>query len=422
MKIALLVFLITWIIEGTDLHLYKCSVFTSVSSVSGEKSESVQKSPDWLQKLKEIRELPDPFLMNNGRRVVNNNDWQERRREIMELIQQYEYGHFDPPYPVKVSGTSPDSVIVCGKSKIVRRTVTLLTGIRGEISYTINLFIPGTGEGPFPVVITGDLCWGSLAKRIGIENLVSLVSRNYIIVEFDRTKFATDKNLRKDEPGWANNSYDYGAIVKWAAGFHRTVDYLLTLKLIDKAKITVTGWSRGGKAALLAGAFDERIALTAPNCSGTSGSGPLRFVATEGETLDNIADSRFPYWFCSNFRYFLGENRFKLPFDQHSLISLVAPRAYLCTNGLKDIWADPRGTTQAHLAAGEVFKALGASDRFGIFYANTGHDHNTDKWEALLDFADKVFFNKDSYYNFNNIPFTGLEKAYSWSAPILTSN
>jgi hypothetical protein len=398
MKRILLFFLSAWLIAGTG---------------------TAQTSPDWLQQLPVIRELPDPFLMNNGKRVASEGDWQKRRQELKELIQKYEYGHFDPPSPVKVSGTSPDSVIVTGKLKIIRRTVKLLTGIKGEIAFSVNLYIPGSGEGPFPVVITGDLCWSTVIKRVGLEELVSLANRGYIIAEFDRTIFAPDKNLRKEEPGWENKYYDHGAILKWAWGFHRTIDYLVTLPVVDKSKIVVTGWSRGGKAALVAGAFDERIAITAPNCSGTSGSGPQRFVQEGAETTEIIAGTRFPFWFCSNFRYFFGENRDRLPFDQHSLIALVAPRAYLCTNGLKDTWANPIGTAQAHLAAREVFTALGVRDKMGIFYANTGHDHKTDKWEALLDFADKVFYGKTPVYNFENIPFDNLEKAYSWAAPAL---
>lgn len=140
------------------------------------------------------------------------------------------------------------------------------------------------------------------------------------------------------------------SLAAWAWGFHRTVDYLLTQSYTDKEKICVTGWSRGGKAAI------------------------------------------------------------------------VAPRAYLCTNGLKDTWANPRGTAQAHLAAWEVFASLGAENKMGIFYANSGHDHKIDKWIALLDFADMIFYGKKAAYDYNSIPFPNLEKAFSWSRPVLSSS
>lgn len=377
-----------------------------------------RESPDLLKKLPVIDELPDIFLMNNGKRVDNPADWRKRREELKEKLQYYEYGHFAPSSPVMVVSISPDTIIKCGEERMTRKSVKLKTGTGGTITFTVNLFMQGNG--PFPVIIDGDMCWGSLLKRLKPEGLLSLVKRGYIIAEFDRTKFTPDQDIRSKAGFPPDHNFDSGAILEWAWGFHRTVDYLLTLSIIDKTKICVTGWSRGGKTALLAGAFDERIALVNPNCSGTCGSGPLRFIDTGSETIDDIAKTRFPYWFCSNFQNFLGSNRDKLPVDQHSLIALVAPRAYLCTNGLKDKWANPRGTAQAHLAAREVYTALGADEKMGIFYNNTGHDHNIDKWNALLDFADKVYYGKIPSNDYNNIPFTDIKKAYKWSAPDLT--
>lgn len=360
------------------------------------------------------KELPDPFMFKNGSRVTNVSEWNKRRAELKEEIQLYEYGHFAAAAPVTVVKTLPDSIIRSGNGVIKKRIVTLKTILNGSKEFTVNLFIPQKIGSALPVIVTGDLCWGSLQKRLSVNDLAMLVNRGYIIAEFDRTRFSPDENIRKDQP---DQKFDTGAIVEWAWGFHRVVDYLLTLDFIDKSKIEVTGHSRGGKAALLAGAFDDRIALVAPNCSGTGGSGPSRFVDKGGEKLDDIV-TRFPYWFSSNFKNFMGDNMNKLPFDQHCLISLVAPRAYLCTNGLKDLWGNPLGTAQAHMAAKEVYTALGAEDRMGIFYINSGHDHNIDKWIALLDFSDKVFFNKSATYNYNSLPFSGMQKAYSWSGPV----
>jgi hypothetical protein len=84
---------------------------------------------------------------------------------------------------------------------------------------------------------------------------------------------------------------------------------------------------------------------------------------------------------------------------------------------MKDAWANPRSTAQAHLAAREVFIALGVHDKMGIFFANTWHNHNIDKWIVLLDFADKVSFGNIPEYDYNSMPFQDLKKAYSWSAP-----
>lgn len=372
-----------------------------------------------LQKdLADNAELPDPFVMDNGSVVSNLSDWNNRRNELKEKIQLYEYGHFAEPAMVEVVNSLPDSVIKIGQNIVKKRIVLLKTGVNGSIPFSVNLFIPGAGEGPFPVIIAGDLCWGSLQNSLTPGGLSSLVSRGYIIAEFDRTKFCPDEDLRSQGISPFDQSFNSGAIVEWAWGFHRTVDYLNTLDIVDKSKISVTGHSRGGKAALLAGAFDERISLVAPNCSGAGGSGASRFADTGAETLDDIV-TRFPYWFSSDFRNFMGAGKNKLPFDQHSLIALVAPRAYLCTNGLDDKWANPLGTSQTHIAANEVFTALGADEKCGIFYIKSGHDHNIDKWIALVDFADKVFYGKPTTYDYKSIPYADLPKAYSWKAPAM---
>ena len=368
--------------------------------------------------LPSIKELPDPFLMDNGSRVTNRSQWMAQREKLKEKFQLYEYGHLPPSSPVKVHNLSDDSIMIIGNRRIIKQIVHLKTGPNGALSFTINIFMPVNGKASFPVIINGDLCWGSLQNRLKPEELLSLVERGYIIAEFDREKFAPDKNIRNQGVYPLYPDYDCGALAAWAWGFHRTIDYLLTQQYTDKNRICVTGWSRGGKAALLAGAMDERIALVAPNCSGTCGSGPLRYVDIGGEKIDNIA-IRFPYWFNSNFQNFLGNNRDKLPLDQHTLIAMVAPRAYLCTNGFKDSWANPKGTAQAHLAAREVFVALGVENKMGIFYADSGHDHNMDKWTALLNFTDMVFYGNKAAYDFDSIPFPNLEKAYSWSRPVL---
>jgi|WetSurMetagenome_2_1015567.scaffolds.fasta_scaffold00351_9 hypothetical protein len=394
-------------------------LYNNVFSDTGISKTCLSNRDDSLfqdDRLPVIRELPDLFLLNDGSRVSTRSQWDTRRAELRELILRYEYGHLAPPSPVHVVTTGPDSLISSPDGSIRKREVILKTGPGGAIRFTVNLFIPAKVTKPYPVIIDGDLCWGSLLKRLTPAGLVPLVKQGYLIAEFDRTQFAPDEDTRTRGVFPLYPKYDWGALAAWAWGFHRTVDYLLTQEIVDKDKIIVTGWSRGGKACLLAGALDERIALVAPNCSGTCGSGPMRYVVPGAERIDDIV-VRFPYWFNESFQKFTGENLYKLPFDQHSLIALVAPRAYLSTNGSLDRWADPEGTAKAHLAAREAWSALGAQDKMGIHYANSGHDHNMDKWIVLVYFADLVFYGKKPVYDYQSIPFKDLDRDFSWSAP-----
>ena len=218
----------------------------------------------------------------------------------------------------------------------------------------------------------------------------------------------------------------------WAWGFHRCVDFLVTLDYVDKEKITVTGHSRGGKAAILAGATDTRVALTAPNCSGCGGAGSYKFQAPKSE--DIVAITRgFPFWFGPRFEKFFVETAMqakdgkeqavrvshinRLPIDQHEVKALCAPRAFLETEALGDLWANPEGSRQTYLGAREVYKFLGVPEKIGIYYRPGQHEHNADDWNVLLDFADQLFFGKKSERKFDGNPFPETAKTFKWVAP-----
>jgi len=224
-----------------------------------------------------------------------------------------------------------------------------------------------------------------------------------MLAEFDRTDLANDKKNVPYALNLAYPDYDPSALTAWAWGFHRVVDYLQTLPSVDKSHIAATGHSRGGKAVLLAGALDERIALTNPNDSGCGGAGCYRYQAEKSEDIAAITKS-FPFWFVPRFQEFIGQVD-KLPFDQHSVKALVAPRALLSTEALGDLWANPSGTQRTHLAAKQVYDFLGAPDKTAIFFREGKHEHNADDWNVLLDFADKTFFNKAVERKFDNLAF-----------------
>src|SRR5207302_10341184 len=122
-----------------------------------------------------------------------------------------------------------------------------------------------------------------------------------------------------------------------------------------RSRIAVVGHSRLGKAALVAGAFDERVALVIPHQAGCGGSAPSR--GKVGESVQRINTS-FPHWFDDEFKNFNDQPE-RLPFDQHELVALVAPRPVLFTNATGDTWANPEGQFQVLQAAEPVYRMLG---------------------------------------------------------------
>jgi len=354
-----------------------------------------------------VAELPDPFLMAGGRRVATRADWAKRRREIREIVLHYEYGH-PPGAPGNVQAEEVPSAEDLNSAATHRR-VLLSCGPRHAVRFALDVFIPKAGHGPFPVMLTGDGCWGP------VEVAEEIVRRGYILAQFDRTQLDGDNADRSDGVHPLYPEHDWGTLAAWAWGYSRAVDYLVTRKDVDARRIAATGHSRGGKTALLASALDERIALVAPNGSGCGGAGSYRWLGKGSEDMAAILKN-FPYWFHPRLAEFVGRVN-RMPLDQHFLMALVAPRPLLSTNALGDLWANPEGSQQVYLAAKQVYQFLGARDFIGIHFREGEHAQNAEDWRALLDFADRQFFGKEVARRSDALAFPALPKAFSWTRP-----
>jgi hypothetical protein len=361
-----------------------------------------------VSKLPVTRELPDPFKMANGQRIKNRDEWPRRRAEILKQALEFEYGRI-PSERTEVKATEGDASKETTSGASVHQ-IMLTMGPQGKVSTHLILTTPA-GNGPFPTIIKGDLCWG----RVKPEIVSAVIGRGYALAEFDRTEIAADKNDRGTGVFPLYPDYDWGVLAAWAWGYGRVVDYLETRPEIDKAKLIATGHSRGGKATLLAGALDERIALTAPNGSGCGGAGLFRVQWPSSENLNNIVKA-FPYWFSPQFDEFIGHEN-QLPFDQHEVRALIAPRALFTTDSLDDFWANPLGTQVSYLASREVFAFLGAGEKIGLHYRHGPHDQNAEDFSALLDFADWQLLGKPPGRKFDALPFPSYPAAYKWAAP-----
>jgi hypothetical protein len=369
-------------------------------------------SQDEVERLPPMAELPDPFLQPDGKRLTTKPAWERQRRALLERILHDEYGPL-PPVPNNVTGAELGAR-QAGPSNLAEKEILLTMGPGNAVQTHLILTLP-PGKGPFPVIIRGDLGWG----RVDPTVVETVVKRGYILAEFSRVEVAPD-SAEKGGVYAAYPQYDGGRLAAWAWGFHRVIDYLETQPFVDRRRIAVTGHSRGGKAALLAGASDERIALTAPNNSGCGGAGCYRFQGEQSEDIAAILKS-FPFWFHPRFAAFIGHVD-RLPFDQHTLKALIAPRALLSTEALGDLWANPTGTQQTYLAAREVFEFLGVGDRIGIAFRPGKHEQNAEDWATLLDFADLQFYGKANTRRFDQLAFPDLPKAFSWKSPALPAS
>ena len=367
-----------------------------------------------VDELPVIEFLPDPFIMEDGSRVKTRADWHKQREYLKAMIQHYMYG-FRPPAPkdvdVRVSGT--------GSTRRVQFTVTAPGGKR--FSFDAGMFIP-PGAGPFPVVIRNDR--GAEPSQTDLA-----AKRGYIMISYNREQLdqdqssATSKSNNRFPAQEAYPDYSWETIMCWSWGYTVIIDWLETQHDVDMDGIVVTGHSRGGKTALIAGIMDERIAVSVPNGSGAGGSGNWRFGDFGGsyreeriaESLSKITRT-FPYWFAPELRTFSGQET-RLPFDQHTVKALMAPRGLLSADGTEDWWANPKNSQRTTEAAKEVYKFLGVPDAIGHHLRGGGHSQNAEDWEALFDFADFIIKGKPLPSDFFNKNYPMDRTQCTWESP-----
>lgn len=368
---------------------------------------------------KVLDKLPDPFIMNDGSLCNSAEKWHKRRTEIYKMAVELQYGEIPPaPDYTDVKLTYGGS---WGRSNSYRITV----GANGkQFSFAMKVFLPRE-QGRYPVVIDGDMCFDYCFDK---EFISTFTDNNIVLVMFDRTQIAYDVRNRGRQQGPVFELFpdcDCGAIAAWAWGYSRCVDVLSRLGVADMNCITFTGHSRGGKAAMLAGAIDERAAIVHPNETCAAGCGCYRInmkaITQDGEekrneTLDDIYN-HFQFWFNDSLGEYCNREA-ELPFDSHYLKALVAPRTLLISEAASDIWSNPIGSWQTTMAAGEVYKFLGAPDNLFWYYRTGYHYHDIRDINMLVNLIRHKYYGDELSKNFFKTPFKKPELIFDWRAPI----
>lgn len=435
--------------------IYLFLLFT-VLVACGSTKEVVNDEYKWpsVNELPSIETLPDPLIMFNGDTVQSAEQWRSARRpELISLFNHYMYGE-PPPAPDNFSFSIDDVDSNFYDGKATRKILTLHFGPDGTPPVSLLLVVPNNRIDPAPVFIGLNFvgnhttmddpaiplteAWISNKWSGGEDNRAhnnqrgirksrwqfkKAIDRGYAVATIyagelspDTEEYFTEGVLRGylDEGQKRPGRHEWHAIAAWAWGLQRGVDYLMQESDVDNEGIIVIGHSRLGKAAILAGATDERIDIVIPNQAGAGGTSPARANVAipqanfEGGTREEFIHSEFTvaennFWLPPIYKEFNNQVE-KLPFDQHSLIALVAPRPLLLSNATEDEWADPRGQFNMLILATPVYhlhKVEGLEtttfpeenqlidSRLGYFIRPGGHDMTAVEWEAWLDFCDK---------------------------------
>jgi hypothetical protein len=378
--------------------------------------------------------------MQDGARITTVKDWfMKRRPEILELFKDHVYGDMPERLDsIRYRQLSQNPSALGGKA--TRKEIRVYFYGQARPYMDILLYIPNGQQKPVPVFmglnfsgnhtiapdpdITLSSQWmrgnnppnyrdhratemsrGASSSRWPVE---TVIDRGYAVA----TVYCGDLDPDWDD-GFQNGVHplfysqgqmtpernEWGTIGAWSWGLSRALDYLETDSSVDASKAAVLGHSRLGKAALWAGANDERFALVISNDSGCGGASLYR--RNFGETVAMI-NTNFPHWF-NNFFNMYNNNEDALPVDSHMLLALMAPRPVYVASASEDLHADPLGEFLAAVHASPVYKLFGltglpATDMPPVdtpvmgtigYHRRTGkHDITVYDWEQYLDFAD----------------------------------
>ncbi|HKK76682.1 MAG TPA: hypothetical protein VJ953_16515 [Saprospiraceae bacterium] len=386
-------------------------------------------------------ELPELLRTQQGKAIATTADWESTvRPELLRLFTEQVYGQMPEAISALDFEVFDEEVALDGRA--IRKQVRLRFSRNGQ-SHEVSLliYLPAAAEKPVPLFLGLNFygnhtihadpniaiseAWvpnnnrfcisGNRADEVsrGVRSyrwpVERLLARGYGLA----TVYCGDIDPDFDD-GFENGVHSlfqgdeaekakWSTISAWAWGLSGAMNYLEEDAQVDGQRVAVIGHSRLGKAALWAGATDERFALVVSNDSGCGGAALSR--RRFGETLKDI-NGNFPHWFCDNFKQYNGRED-DLPVDQHQLLALVAPRPLYVASAQQDEWADPRGEYLSLYHAAAVYQLyeheavlnrMSPAVNTPVYAAQLGyhirtgtHDITRYDWERYMDFADRAF-------------------------------
>jgi hypothetical protein len=390
-----------------------------------------------------VTNLPDVLTLNNGKKVTTAKQWKAQRKpELLELFKREMYGQ-SPGKPAGMTFKVFDQDKNALGGKAIRKQVTVyFTGKADGPKMDILLYIPNKARHPVPAILGLNFdgnqsvnadpaikittSWEDKGTKGVINNhateamrgsnasqwpLEMMMDKGYAVATIYRGDIDPDyaeglsQGVRSLYPELQNRGDNFSTVGAWTWGLSRALDYLQTDKAIDSKHVAVFGFSRLGKAALWAGATDERFALVISNESGAGGAKLFHYTAGEGIRRLCI---KFPHWFCGNFKKYMDQDSV-LPFDQHMVISMIAPRPVYIASAKDDANSNPEGEFWGAKNAEAVYKLFGpyslpadsqpplntpAVGRIAYHIRPGKHDVTNYDWIQYLNFADKYLKKK----------------------------
>ena len=336
--------------------------------------------------------LPDPLILNNGKKVKSAKVWWDKRRpEIKEYFDREIYGRVPASVPkvtwevVSVTNDTVGTIPVVAKKLCGHVDNSLCPSILVNIDLT--LATPVAVKGPVPVIMEFGFIFQAVARPATIQanrlqpttprpqmpagptwqQQVLEAGWGYAIIAPGSIQADNGAGLRSGIIGLVNKGAprtpdDWGSLRAWAWGADRAMDYFETDKTVDAKKVGIEGLSRYGKAAIVTMAYDERFAIGFIGSSGAGGTKLYRRIF--GEQVENLAGSGEYHWFAGNFIKYAADplTQNDLPVDSHELVAMCAPRPVFISAGSPTVeggWVDGKGMFLGGALASPVYELLG---------------------------------------------------------------
>ncbi len=320
--------------------------------------------------------LPDALTLRNGRKVTSARQWwTQRRPEIVDDLEREVYGRLPRRIPkVSWTVTATDRELVVGIPMAAKQLVGHVDNSSYpalEVNIAMTVVVPDSAPGPVPLLMM-------FGRRAFPATTQQLLQAGWGYATIDPASIQADNGagLTRGIVGLVNQGRyrkpdDWGALRAWAWGAARGLDYLETDPAVDARHVGIEGVSRYGKAALVTLAFEPRFFIGLIGSSGKGGATLHR--RNFGEAVENLTGTGEYHWMAGNYlKYGASDATFgartaaDLPVDSHELIALCAPRLTFISYGIPEKgdarWLDHQGSYMAAVAAGAVFKLLGARD------------------------------------------------------------
>ena len=373
--------------------------------------------------------LPDPLVLENGKRVTDAKAWWNKRRsEIVEDFDKEVYGRVPEKTPNVRWEVVKDTMEMNGNFSV--HTKKLVGHVDNSsypaISVNIDLTLstPANAKEAVPVIMEFGFIFppGFAPPRDTSRNppptwQQQLLAKGWGYAILIPTSFQADNGagLNQGIIGLTNKGQprkpdDWGTLRAWAWGASRALDYFETDKLVDPKHVGIEGLSRYGKATIVTMAYDPRFAIAFVGSSGAGGTKILRRVF--GEQVENLASSGEYHWFAGNFIKYAGPlTPNDLPVDAHELVALCAPRPVFISSGSPTVegrWVDAKGMFLGGAYAGPVYRLLGKKDlgttemppmETGLtdgdvaFRQHSGGHTTGPNWPYFIQFASRYFEN-----------------------------